>query len=207
MPTVRTISRFTRHEVPKIKGSRFIASVQPVGSAEAARRCVEALTEEFRDATHNCFAWRIGTDRGAARSSDDGEPSGTAGRPILQEIDGRQLTDLAVVVTRYYGGTKLGTGGLIRAYGGAAGAALDLAAVVEVPITEVLGIVFTYDFSGPVEAVLSGFGLTPVRADYGSEVHLELAVPVEDRERFEQALIDATRGRIRVRGPRSDPGH
>ena len=207
MPKVRTVARFLRHEPPKIKGSRFIASLQPVESAAAAKGFVTALRDEARDATHHCFAWRIGTDADAARSSDDGEPSGTAGRPILQELDGRRLTNLAVVVTRYYGGTKLGTGGLIRAYGGAAGAALDLAEIIETPITGVLRIAFAYDFSGAVQGVLNAFGPTTKRADYGAQVQMEIAVPVEDIVCLEQALKDATRGQITIDRSPGPPVH
>ena len=201
MPTIRTLARLLRHEPPKVKGSRFIASLAPVATAAAAMAFVEARREEFRDATHNCFAWRLGLGRDAMRFSDDGEPSGTAGRPILQEVDGRQLTDVAVVVTRYYGGTKLGTGGLIRAYGGAAAAALELAEVVEQPVVETMRLHFSYDASGAVQGVLSAFGLDPANSDYGAEVRLEVAVPVEDTERLRIALRDATRGRIELRVP------
>ncbi len=198
MPTIRTLTRPLRHEPPKVKGSRFIASLAPVASAEGAMAFVEARREEFRDATHNCFAWRLGLGRDAMRYGDDGEPSGTAGRPILQEIDGRRLTDVVVVVTRYFGGTKLGTGGLIRAYGGAAAAALELADVVERPVVETLRLAFSYDASGAVQGVLSAFGLEPLDSDYGAEVRMEIAVPVEDVDRLKTALSDATRGRIGI---------
>jgi len=198
VPTIRTIAVPLRHEPPKIKGSRFIASAVPIESTAAATGFVEECREEYRDATHNCFAWRLGTDRDAFRASDDGEPSGTAGRPILQEIDGRRLTDLAVVVTRYYGGTKLGTGGLIRAYGGAAAEVLDLVAIVETPITDQLRLDFTYDFSGSVHSVLTAFNISPSHSEYGSEVRLDVAVPIENTELFRQALNDATRGRITI---------
>ncbi|MCP3957984.1 MAG: YigZ family protein [bacterium] len=195
---IRTITRPVRHEPPKIKGSRFIASVEQVESPEAAADFVEARREEFRDATHNCFAWRAAADRDTMRYGDDGEPSGTAGRPILQEIDGRGLSGVVVVVTRYYGGTKLGTGGLIRAYGGTASAALDLAGVVETPVVEVLRLAFPYGFSGAVQGVLAAFELIPSRADYGAEVRQEVAVAVEEAARLERSLKDATRGRIEI---------
>lgn len=159
---------------------------------------VEACREEFRDATHNCFAWRLGLDQDAFRFSDDGEPSGTAGRPILQEIDGRQLTNLAIVVTRYYGGTKLGTGGLIRAYGGAAAEALDAATIVESPIVETVRFTFGYEHSGAVQGVLSALGLEPARADYGESVRMEVAVPIEGVERLRSRLVDATRGQVEL---------
>ncbi len=198
MPTIRTLARGLRHEPPKVKGSRFIASLVPVASAEAAMAFVEARRGEFRDATHNCFAWRLGPGEDTMRTSDDGEPSGTAGRPILQEIDGRRLTDVVTVVTRYFGGTKLGTGGLIRAYGGAAAAALELAEVVERPVVETLRFAFAYDASGAVQGVLSAFGLAPVDSDYGAEVRMAVAVPVEDTARLRTALRDATRGKIEI---------
>ena len=199
MPTYRTISQPLRHEPAKIKGSRFIASVLPVNSSEEAGILIAARREEFRDATHNCWAWRVGLDRDGQRYSDDGEPSGTAGRPILQEIDGRRLTDVLVVVTRYFGGTKLGTGGLVRAYGGAAGEALDLATVVEVPIVEVLRITYPYDVTGAVEGVLHAYGVRARKTEYGKVVCKHVAVPVEETRRFEQALADVTSGQADVR--------
>ena len=204
MPTVRTIARALDHETPKIKGSRFIASVERAESPAAAASFIAARREEFRAATHNCFAWRVGTGD-LMRYGDDGEPSGTAGRPILQQIDGRRLRDVVVVVTRYYGGTKLGTGGLIRAYGGAAAAALDLAGVVESPVVEVLRLSFAYDSSSAVQGVLAAFDLAPRQADYGAEVRIEVAVAIEHSARLERALKDATRGRIAIENGGIDP--
>lgn len=196
MPIIRTIEKPLRHEIPKIRGSRFIASVATADSAAAAMAFVEALRDEFADATHNCFAWRLGDGDGEARSSDDGEPSGTAGRPILLEISGRRLVGVVVVVTRYYGGTKLGTGGLVRAYGEAAATTLDLAGVVEVPVVETLRLRHGYDETAAILAVLSAHGLEPVGSDYGAEVGLELAIPVEAVEAVRRDLVDATRGRV-----------
>ncbi len=198
MPTIRTVARSFRHEIPKIKGSRFIASVARVRSPDAAAAFVETHRSEFRDATHNCFAWRIGSDENAFRASDDGEPSGTAGRPILQQIDGRRLTDVAVVVTRYFGGTKLGTGGLVRAYGEAASTALDLAGVLEEPVTYSLHLRYGYELTGAIRGVLVSFGVEPLKSDFGAEVEAVIAVPVESAEEIEGALRDATHGRIEI---------
>jgi len=198
MPTIRTIATPLRHEIPKIKGSRFIASVARVSSPDAAAAFVEALREEFRDATHNCFAWRIGSDENAFRASDDGEPSGTAGRPILQQVDGRRLTDVAVVVTRYFGGTKLGTGGLVRAYGEAASAALDRAGIVEEPVTCNLRLRYGYEQTGAVRGVLASHHLEPSKSDFGAEVEAVIAVPVGSAAEVEGALRDATHGRIEI---------
>ena len=216
MPTLRTIARPRRFEIPKIKGSRFIASVARVESAEAAAAFVEAVREELRDATHNCFAWRLGADENAfrcsspprpprGRYSDDGEPSGTAGRPILQQIDGRRLTGVAVVVSRWFGGTKLGTGGLLRAYSEAAGAVLDRAGVVEVPVVTVLKLGYGYELTGVVQGVLASFDLAAGRSEYGAAVEAEVAVPVERVEEVRRALGEVTGGRIAITTSRESP--
>ena len=113
-----------RHEGDPIKGSRFIVDVSPAGDEDEARQVLTQVRADFPDASHHCWAWRI-ADPAIDRVNDDGEPSGSAGRPILAQLTGRDPVDTAVIVTRYFGGTKLGVGGLVRAYGGAAGAALD----------------------------------------------------------------------------------
>lgn len=196
MPYIRTVAAPSGLEIDKIKGSRFIARVAPVRDAADIERFLTACREELPDAGHHCFAWRLaGADR--MRYSDDGEPSGTAGRPILQEIDGRDLVDVAVVVMRYFGGTRLGTGGLVRAYGGAAAAALDAAEVVESRIVQSLIVTFDYPLTGPVQGVLSAYGLEPTAADYGAEVRLELAVPEEQVDEVRRALVDGTHGAAR----------
>lgn len=197
---IRTVARPAVIEIPKIKGSRFIAAVSRVAWEAEVLGFLAARREEGRGATHHCFAWRLGPSTDSYRMSDDGEPSGTAGRPILQEIDGRDLTDVVVVVTRFYGGTKLGTGGLIRAYGEAAGQALDQAGVREEPVVESLRLAYAYDLTGSVLGVLSSFALEPAEASYGAEVSLLVAVPVELVEPFRQAITDAAHGRITITG-------
>lgn len=197
MAVIRTIARSVCHEIPKIRGSRFIATVTATASSAEVTARLEELRQIYRDATHNCFAWRLGEAGGDhMRYSDDGEPSGTAGRPILQEIDGRGLTQVTVVVTRYYGGTKLGTGGLVRAYSEAAAAGLDLAGVVQRPIVQRLRLVHGYEDTGAVKAVLNAFDLAPESAEYGVRVELSVAVVLEQVEDVEQALRDATKGRL-----------
>ncbi len=200
MPTIRSIRSALIHEIPKIKGSRFIAAVAPVADRAAADVVVRERREADPQATHHCFAYRLGLGENDFRFADDGEPSGTAGRPILKEIDGRGLTNVLVVVTRFYGGTKLGSGGLVRAYGGAAAAALDHVEIVERRLTTTLALVFAYERLGAIQGVLHAFSLVPESADYGSEVTMKLAVPTEDHGRLTRALIDATAGQARVRG-------
>ena len=112
------------------KKSRFIADVFPVASEEEAASHIEKIRKQYWDARHHCWAYVIGRNPGTERMSDDGEPAGTAGKPILEVIKGRRLTDVLVVVTRYFGGTLLGTGGLVRAYTSAAAEGLSRAGIM-----------------------------------------------------------------------------
>jgi uncharacterized YigZ family protein len=113
---VRTIAVDAQIEL-EVRKSRFIGHAFRVEDEEAARATIQGLRKRYWDANHNCTAWRIGRDGRVQRSNDDGEPAGTAGTPMLEVLNQRHLTDVLVVVTRYFGGTKLGAGGLIRAYG------------------------------------------------------------------------------------------
>lgn len=190
-----TVAAEIRHEIDPIKGSRFLTTAAQVASAEEAEAFVERIRTEFANASHNCWAWRVGAEGKLFRSSDDGEPSGSAGRPILAQIEGHELTNTAVVVTRWFGGTKLGVGGLVRAYGGAAGKTLDRAEIATVVIKRRLVVVHPYDCSGTVEGLLSAHGLAPVQADYGADVELVLEVPEKSADAFVAELTERTAGR------------
>jgi uncharacterized YigZ family protein len=120
----------------EVKRSRFVCDVAPASSEEAARGFVERVRAGSRDARHHCTAYVLGPDGSTVRSNDDGEPSGTAGAPMLDVLRGRGLTDVVAVVTRWFGGTLLGTGGLIRAYGDAVSAALDAATLLTMELRE-----------------------------------------------------------------------
>jgi uncharacterized YigZ family protein len=174
--------------------SRFLAQAAPVPSAADAQAFVAATAD--RDATHNCWAWRVGD---AYRSSDDGEPAGTAGRPILAAIDGQGCDRVVVVVTRWYGGIKLGAGGLVRAYGGVAAECLRRAA--RVPIVAMREVVVRAGFEdlGAVHAALGSFGAEKLveRFDAGG-VQLRLALPRDRAEALRAHLRDATRDRVQV---------
>ncbi|WP_462116447.1 IMPACT family protein, partial [Lysobacter xanthus] len=147
-------------------------------------------------ATHNCWAYRIGQDY---RSSDDGEPSGTAGRPILAAIDGQGLDAVVVVVTRWYGGIKLGAGGLVRAYGGCAAECLRLAAKVERIETTTLRLRYGFADTGAVHAVLAAAGVERLDERYdGDGVDLGLRLPVDRLPALKAQLRDATRDRVRL---------
>jgi len=132
------------------KGSKFIALAYSVGSVDEIKDILALLRKKYYDARHVCYAYMLGPDRNEYRSSDDGEPSGTAGRPILGQINSRQLTDVLVVVVRYFGGVLLGTGGLITAYKEAAADALEHASIVERQVETALTISFEYPMMNEV---------------------------------------------------------
>jgi len=200
----RTISSPLEHEPDKVKGSRHIANVFPVGSQQDIATNLDEVRARMPDANHHAYAWRLGRGENDFRYSDDGEPSGSAGRPILKQIDGHDLTDTLVVVSRYFGGTKLGTGGLVRAYGGAAQEALDRADIIEVIPQATIYIQHAYEDSGAIASVCNAFDLTPTNSSYGTEVEVEISVPQSMAEEFERAVRDATAARARIQKRPSD---
>jgi uncharacterized YigZ family protein len=184
----------------EVKRSRFLAVAARADTPEAAAAFLAAARDP--EATHNCWAYRIGD---AYRSSDDGEPGGTAGRPILAAIDAQQIDHVAVVVTRFFGGVKLGAGGLARAYGGAAAACLRQAARLEVVPTIAACVRAPFDAVGAVYALLERFAVARGAERY-DEAGLELDVEVASARLAElaAALGDATRGRAII-APRATP--
>ncbi len=194
MATYRTVAAPLTHEIDKIKGSRFIADVAPAHDDADAMAVVQRVRDREAGANHHCWAFVLADGR--ALSSDDGEPGGTAGEPIRRHIGGSGLVDLVVVVTRWFGGTKLGMGGLVRAYGGAASAALSLVPVVERPVVRTFDLTHPYDLSGQVESVLSAFDAAVLDADYGAAVTLRVAVAEEAGPAFAAAVREATAGRV-----------
>ena len=193
--TYKTIARKGTAELT-VKGSRFIAEAIPVESVEQAQHELDIIRKREYDATHHCSAWRVGPRGEEWRYSDDGEPSGTAGPPILRHIEGRDLTNLIVVVTRYFGGTKLGTGGLIRAYGDAAAAALDDAPVVTRIMRDRVSLVFGYEDTSPAMHTIGQFDAEIVDTTYTDVT--ELIVDV--RRAQTAALIDAFTNALAGRG-------
>lgn len=171
------------------RGSRFLAVVGPAVDEEELRARLDALAAEMPDATHHCWAARLGAPP-LERSSDAGEPSGTAGVPILQVLRGAELSDVVAVVVRWYGGTKLGKGGLARAYAGATREALAVLPVVrKVPTVEV-DLELPYDRLGAVKRLIHPPEVELVDEEYGAEVHLRLAVHESQRPALDAALAD-----------------
>lgn len=194
----RVLSQRERHEIAPISGSRFIASAEPVTDEAAARAFVERVRDELPDATHHCWAVRIASPS-LERANDDGEPSGSAGRPILSALVGRDVVDACVVVTRYFGGTKLGVGGLVRAYGRAAAAVLDQATLREHVERVALVLEHGYEDGPAIERALHGDAVEIEGIAYGATIVRRLAVPVPELDALLTRVRDATAGRVHVR--------
>ena len=194
--TYRTLAAPAQAEPPKTKGSRFLAEVFPAATAEAALAHVDAVRQREHAATHHCWAYRLGPDAPAPRFNDDGEPSGSAGAPILREIEGRDLYHAVAVVTRYYGGTKLGVGGLARAYGEAAGLALDAARLREVTVRVPVRLAFAFDDTSPAMRLLDRFDAVVEDQAYSPDgTELALRVRRSEADALRAAFVEATAGR------------
>jgi len=191
----RIVTRETRCEIAKVKGSRFIATAGPFRDEDELASVIARLRDEYPEATHHCSAWRSG-DR--FRFHDDGEPSGTAGRPILQRLDGRGLDQTFVVVSRIFGGTKLGTGGLVRAYAAAAQAVLDIAPTVECVPTQRLRVTVPYELQGVLESILTAHAVARVESVFAEAVTQVLAVPLDQVDALVAELGERTAGRAVV---------
>jgi uncharacterized YigZ family protein len=171
------------------KGSRFLAVIGPAAGEEAARAALDDLARRFPDATHHCWAWRLGSPP-RERAADAGEPSGTAGVPILQVLRGAGLSDVMAVVVRWFGGTKLGKGGLARAYAAAAREAVSgLATVSRVP-TATVALEVPYERVGAVKRLIHPPEVELEREEYGERARLVLIVHEERREALREALAD-----------------
>lgn len=158
-----------------VQRSRFLARACRVEDEPAARQFIASVRAQHHDARHHCTAFVLGADRNLRRSIDDGEPSGTAGKPILDAISGRDLSDVVVVVTRWFGGTLLGTGGLTRAYGNATATVLELAGARERELWQRVSIKASHVEAGVLENRLRHLGQM-VDVEYGTDVHFTLAV-------------------------------
>ena len=146
----------------KDRGSKFIAFVYPITTVEEFKKIVQESKKEHPKAAHHCFAYRLGTDENIFRASDDGEPSGTAGRPILGQIDSKQLTNVLVIVVRYFGGTLLGVPGLINAYKTAASLALQVTPVIQKSVEVEYDIEFDYTQMNEVMMVMKQYNCTVI---------------------------------------------
>ena len=180
------------------KKSKFIATVRPVKTEEEALAFLEEMKKKYWDARHNCYVYSIGKNREYTRCSDDGEPSGTAGRPMLDVILGEDIYDVAVVVTRYFGGVLLGTGGLVRAYSKAVQEGLGNSTVIEKKYGYSLSVTTDYTGIGKLQYIAGERGLPILDSEYTDKVVLHLMVPFEEREAVEKEIIEGLNGRVKI---------
>lgn len=177
------------------KKSRFIATVRPVESEEEALAFIEEMRKKYWNARHNCFAYTIGEHREIVRASDDGEPGGTAGRPMLDMLLGEDLYNTAVVVTRYFGGVLLGTGGLVRAYSTAVREGLRASTVIEKKHGVLLDIQSDYNGIGKIQYFLGQRKIPIMDSSYTDQVQVRVIVPKVQIEQLKAEITEATNGR------------
>ena len=170
----------------KEKGSKFIAEAFVVMGEDEAKAAVAGVRKKYFDARHHCFAYMIGPERKTFRSSDDGEPTGTAGKPILNQILSKNVTNVCVVVTRYYGGIKLGTGGLINAYKTAAREALDNSTITEKTINEIYSLEFSYPLMNEVMRIMKEEHLEQQNPRFALDCYLEFSTRKNSAEKISE---------------------
>ena len=180
------------------KKSVFIATVRHVSDSEEATAFVEEMKKKYWGARHNCYAWVLGKDGANRKASDDGEPSGTAGRPILDVLTGAGLTDACIVVTRYFGGVLLGTGGLVRAYTQASRDGIDKSVLIEKENGVLLDIIAAYTDAGKIQYLIGREEIPTVESDFSDVVRIRVVVPASEETRFTKQIAEATAGRAGI---------
>jgi len=194
--TIRSLARAKT----KVEGSIFIATAIPVDSEEEAKGSIREISGKFFDATHNCFAFRIKSAGGESeRFSDAGEPRGTAGMPILSAIQSENLCNVLVVVTRYFGGVKLGTGGLSRAYRQSAQSALQRAEKVTRWITSEMTLSYPPNTTGKVNQIFTRYGIRVKDQGYDDSPTARIEVRTSLLDKVKKALVEVTNGQVRFK--------
>ena len=201
----RTLANSARADPPKVKGSRFIGDAFPVESADEALERLAEVRKREHVATHHCWAYSLGPTGDIFRYSDDGEPNGSAGLPIYEQIEGSGLTNVLVVVTRYYGGTKLGTGGLVRAYVEAAGLVLDEAPKREIIVRVPVRLSFQFGDTSPAMHTIGKFDTEVAETRYSEHgTEMLLNVRRSDVEPLKASFLEALGGRGEASASASD---
>ena len=191
----KTIHQDGQHEI-EIKGSRFIAHFKRTETEEEALEFIQAIKKEHWKATHNCSAYLIGERDEFQRAMDDGEPSGTAGVPMLEVLKKQELKNTTVVVTRYFGGTKLGAGGLVRAYTGAVAEGLKAIGVVQASLETILKVTIDYSTVGKLEYYLETNTISVVDKEFTDVVAIHCSLPVEEVESFQESVIELLQNKV-----------
>lgn len=180
------------------KKSRFIATVCPVETEEDALVFIESMRKKYWNARHNCYAYVIGKNGELLRCSDDGEPQGTAGKPMLDVLMGEEVRNVAVVVTRYFGGVLLGTGGLVRAYSSAVKSGLESSVIITKISGIKLEIISDYTALGKIQYILGQRGLRVLTSEYTDSVRLEVLVPDDEKEITKEEITEGTNGQAKL---------
>ena len=180
------------------KKSRFIATVRPAASEEEAAAFIEEMKKKYYDARHNCSAFVIGSRAQITRSSDDGEPSGTAGRPMLEVLLGSEIRNIAAVVTRYFGGTLLGPGGLVRAYSGVLKEAIAKCETARLHFGVRLTIRTDYNTIGKIQYILASKSINIQDSVYAADVEMTVIAPIEEYDRLCKEIMEATSARAEI---------
>lgn len=198
---MRTITHSGEHEL-HVRRSRFVCALARVTTEAEAREFIAGRRRTHHDATHNCTAYVLGEHGDLTRSNDDGEPAGTAGLPMLDVLTRRELTGTVAVVSRYFGGVKLGAGGLVRAYGQVVAETVDRVGVVERRAVVTVTVVADHALAGRLSRDLHASAYTPAGSRYGVRAELDVLVPEEELTAFEAWVASAAGGRAETRrGP------
>ena len=201
---MKNIKRYTKAVKARLlkKKSRFIATVRPVNTEEEALVFIEEMKKKYWDARHNCYVYSVGKNREYTRCSDDGEPSGTAGRPMLDVILGEDIYNVAAVVTRYFGGVLLGTGGLVRAYSKSLQEGLAVSTIIEKTHGISMEIITDYTGIGKIQYIAGEQRLPILDTEYTDKVVVHLLVPSDQIQITEKKITQATNGRARLKKDR-----
>jgi len=190
----KTVTEFVEVETPPSKGSRFIGFANHTPTIDSAVAFIESVKSKHPRASHHTFAWLV--DSQTSRVSDDGEPKGTAGRPIFDRIKGLGLSQTTVVVVRYYGGTKLGTGGLVRAYGSAASAVLEAALIIEKEVLHTISLTCPYELEGPIRGAIKEHKGEITEINWSDNVSLKIGVTKKLQLDLKSSLSELGAGKI-----------
>lgn len=189
MSSYKTISKGGEAQY-RVLGSRHIGLSYPVSSEEEIKSIIDALWKEHHSATHICYAWRLGWDKSRFRANDDGEPGGTAGKPILGQIQSFDLTNILICVIRYYGGTKLGTGGLIDAYKTTSKLTIEASVIEERLVKDHYTLSFSYDQMPVVMKLLKDLNMEKIAAHFENECSVEFLLDMDQEGRLNKGLED-----------------
>lgn len=193
----RTIDQEAHAEL-KVSASRFLGFIKPLSSIEEFTVWITDVRKRYYNATHHCFAYRIGIDENVFRCSDDGEPGGTAGKRILAALESAGITQVGMIVVRYFGGTKLGTGGLARAYGDAANKVISQTTIIEKYITERIDLIFTQHYIRDIYHIIEKQHAAVLDQSYVDQYRLRIEIRKSKLHSFIEQLQDATNGGIRI---------